>query len=70
MSKKEKTILKAIAYCAEGMMQDESEGNYGLANDWKIRLRLHIEEYDEFRWGDKKKCSELKNQTGNSEPHP
>ena len=40
-------ILKQIAYCSIGMLDAESENNFGDAKDWKFRLKQQIDFYKE-----------------------
>ena len=39
--------LYDLAYCVDGMLQCEAEGNFGEENDWKHQVRLSKEKLDD-----------------------
>ena len=40
-------LLKKIAYCAIGMLDSDSERNFGDKDEWEFRLKQQIEIYKE-----------------------
>lgn len=48
ITEKEYEILKGLLYTIDNMLMEESDRNFGEAEEWKFRVRQRRDEYDEW----------------------
>jgi len=55
ITEEEYEILKGLLYTVDNMLMEESDRNFGEADEWKFRVRQRRDEYDEWETKQKKK---------------
>ena len=59
ITKEEYDILKGILYGVDNMLSCETDGNHGLAEEWKQVARKYRNQYDEWEVLNRRKNNAL-----------